>query len=353
MTAYERLRECVDSTTHGFSVGSFGATGEFSRDTGEKSWEPEDGRLGRITARGGLAFGWRNDLRPVAWESLSKARDHWQHGVVFCLPRAAARLPQAAGITELGPDHEALRTEDREDILFDLGLNQGFVNVGIRTADHRLLKELRAAAGSQLLAPGNPVLPSIIKAGPHRVFTTVIGRLEVFQPIGIERSPDGPHTHVLPKLLAKGRAHSANIPVPREWLPVLSLHPAHPCRSPLGKSKPFELTVFDDFQQWLALAGPTGFLEQKRATWSALAEAVDPADFDPGSSRMARTATRVALRQYGHFSNTRAPLLDRWQATFDGGRTAADRHHRDQPADSVDGAAKRSSEQAPTPEVAS
>ena len=323
MTPRALLLETLASAAHGFSMGSFGAIAEFSRDPGEPCRLPDGGRLGWITARGGLAFHWRDDLCALAWEGLSKPRDHWQHGVVFCLPRAAAMLRQHTGIAELGPDQGALRQADREGVLFDLGLRQGFVNVAVRTADEALLSELRAAAGSELLAPGNPILRAIIAAGPHRVFSTVIGRLEVYQPIGIERSPDGPHTHVLPKLLARGRAHAASVPVPEGWLPVLAAHPAHPCRTPGGAARPFEFGAHEQFQHWLRCAGPPGFVAQKQATWSALERGVHPTDFDPGRGRITRTATRVALRQYRHFGHGDSSLVSHWAVVFDGGRAEA------------------------------
>ena len=47
-----------------------------------------------------------------------------------------------------------------------------------------------------------------------------MGRVEVFQPIPSPdgKSPEGPHTHVLPRLLAHGRLNAATVPVPDGWL---------------------------------------------------------------------------------------------------------------------------------------
>ena len=41
----------------------------------------------------------------------------------------------------------------------------------------------------------------ILAASPHRVFVSRVGRIEVFQaiPSANGKSPEGPHTHVLPK----------------------------------------------------------------------------------------------------------------------------------------------------------
>jgi hypothetical protein len=55
--------------------------------------------------------------------------------------------------------------------------------------------------------PGNPAMGMILAANPHRVFISRLGRIEVYQPIPPPsgKSPEGPHTHVLPRLLKSGR----------------------------------------------------------------------------------------------------------------------------------------------------
>ena len=51
----------------------------------------------------------------------------------------------------------------------------------------------------------------ILAANPHRVFISRLGRIEVYQPIPPPsgKSPEGPHTHVLPRLLQSRRTHPA------------------------------------------------------------------------------------------------------------------------------------------------
>ena len=62
----------------------------------------------------------------------------------------------------------------------------------------------------------------ILAANPHRVFISRLGRIEVYQPIPPPsgKSPEGPHTHVLPRLLKSGRTHPATEPVPEGWFPA-------------------------------------------------------------------------------------------------------------------------------------
>ena len=62
----------------------------------------------------------------------------------------------------------------------------------------------------------------ILAANPHRVFISRLGRIEVYQPIPPPsgKSPEGPHTHVLPKLLKSGRTHPATDRFPRAGFPA-------------------------------------------------------------------------------------------------------------------------------------
>ena len=82
----------------------------------------------------------------------------------------------------------------------------------------------------------------ILAANPHRVFLSRLGRIEVYQPIppASGKSPDGPHTHVLPRLLKSGRTHPATEPIPDGWFPCAHLYPPHPARDGMGEARPFD-----------------------------------------------------------------------------------------------------------------
>ncbi len=311
------LEQCLASPLHGWSMGSFGAIGEFNWDQGELCQQPADGRLGCITPRGALVVQQLDLLKLVAYEYLSEDPCMWVQGMVFCLPESEAQMNNYKGITELGPDKQALKAEHRSQLLFDLGLQLGFVDVAIRTDDLALMKVLRKAEGRNLLALDNPAMKAIINASPHRVFTTAMGRLEVHQGIGIDKSPSGPHTHVLPKLLARGLSASTNVPVPAGFVPVLSLHPAHPCKDRKGLRKQFDWSQHRMFQRCLQQYGHDGFLAQKQATFAALKQGKAPENFNQGSSRLLRAATRIALRQYACIGGASCGVLDDWLTAFD------------------------------------
>ena len=64
---------------------------------------------------------------------------------------------------------------------------------------------------------------------PTRVVRTAIARAEVHSRIPRldERSPDGPHTHFLPRLLELGRDLPAGLDLPTGYAPAASWFPPH------------------------------------------------------------------------------------------------------------------------------
>jgi hypothetical protein len=229
--AYNLIAEQLADAEAQWSLGTFGAIAEFSRDPDE----PADIRHGEtsctvVTPRGGIRLTAHPDLRPIAFETI--AAQAWSQRVAFCLPEAASAMGRRKVLTELGPDNEALRAQDRDAVLFDLGLGALQADCCIRTADRELAQGLRAHAGRSLFEPGNSALGLILTGSPHRVFLTRAGRAEVYQVIPPPggKAPEGPHTHVLPKLLAHGRTHAATEPIPRGLVSCAHLYPAHPLR---------------------------------------------------------------------------------------------------------------------------
>ena len=81
--------------------------------------------------------------------------------------------------------------------------------------------------GRPLLAPGNPAGPAIGRSSPIRIFVSALARLEVHQPIPPPggRSPEGPHSHLLPRYLKEGRVHAPGSPLPAGLYCGLSLYP--------------------------------------------------------------------------------------------------------------------------------
>lgn len=310
------LRRHLHDPSSSFSIGSFGAIAEFHRDPQEALSHDDPERLTIATDRGGLQIGLFADVMPLAYETLSGRRGRWQQGVVFCLREDRALSEQRTVLSELGPDRDAIRPEDRDAVVFDMGLGARNVDFCVRTGDPALLGILRREAGRSLFAPGNPAMPAILEANPHRIAFSRLGRAEVYQAIGREKTPEGPHTHVLPKFLKSGRTHSANIPVPRGYLPCLSLYPANPLADSNGRARHFDFSHFDAFQTLLKGWGPEVYLAEKARAEDALKSGEDPTLYPPATTRLGRTALRVAVRQAAQLNRSNPAVAD-WSRVFD------------------------------------
>lgn len=301
----------------GWSVGTFGAIAEFTRNPGE----PADmhrtcDRISIVTDKGGLRIVPRPGLRLIASESPTT--ESWSHRVALCLPQESCAMSRRTALTEIGPDGGALRSQDRSGILFDLGLGALQIDACIRVADPSVVAALRTRAGKSVLAPENDVMRIVLAANPHRVFVSRIGRAEVFQPIPPPggRSPDGPHTHFLPKLLAHGRTHAATEPLPEGWIPCAHLHPAHPLRDQLGRKRAFQRERHTAFQALLESYGVPELLALKRQVVEAATVGRGPDTMTLGSDRFARATVRVTLRQLSAMEPL-SPALVEWLAAYD------------------------------------
>src|SRR5665213_2579039 len=157
--------------------------------------------------------------------------------------------------------------------------------------------------------------------------SAVTGRVEVYQPIPPPdgRSPQGPHTHVLPKLLSAGRTHAATEPIPEDLVPCLSIYPAHPAKDALGRTKPFQADRHDAFQVLLRWFGDPAMIRLKTAVAAALAGGEAPRRVENGD-RFARVWIRIALRQ-AQASGMKSPALDLWRERYE--RPGSQDHNED------------------------
>ena len=300
-----------------WSLGTFGAIAEFMRDPDEPAEiAGDETSLSVVTPRGGIRLVARPNLRPVAFETITT--QSWSQRVAFCLPAAESAMNRRAVLTELGPDTEALRTQDRDAVRFDLGLDGHQVDCCVRTADAELVAGLRAHAGRSLVEPGNPAMGLILRHSPHRVFVTRAGRAEVYQAIPPPggKAPEGPHTHVLPKLLAHKRTHAATEPIPRDLVSCAHLYPAHPLRDGYGRAIPFDAIRYTAFQRLLSRYGDIEHVRLKRNVTKAISAGAGPEAIAMPKERFAQASIRVALRQLKASEGT-SPSLAAWFAVHD------------------------------------
>jgi hypothetical protein len=318
MTTPETLiGKALADARHAWSVGTFGAIGEFMRDEGEDAHlASEDGAPVIHTRRAGLRVTPCDDVRVIAYDTLSSDGETWGQSVAFCIP-APADMEQGV-VRALGVDTDAIRWEDRDAQLFDMGVGLGHVRFCSRTRDPDLIAALTALEGQSLFSPaGAAVMSLVLKAQPHRVLLSPLARVEVYAPIPQPggQSPDGPHTHLLPKLLAAKRTHAANAPIPEGFQPVLMLHPRSPWRNAAGMRTEFDPTLDEIFEALLTDFG----LAEDRAVRTRI-EAAITAGAEPKpdlwpDTRRGRHQARITLRRLAQRQGREA--VSAWRAAFD------------------------------------
>jgi hypothetical protein len=219
-------------------------------------------------------------------------------------------MNRRAVLTELGPDTGALRADDRDGILFDIGVGALQVDACVRVSDPAVAAQLRAHCGQPTFAPGNPAGGLILAHSPHRVFVSRIGRIEVYQPIppADGKSPEGPHTHVLLDLLRHHRTHAATEP-------CAHLYPAHPAKDAQGRNRTFDPRRHALFEDMLRQFGDPQLVALKERVRTAVAAGEDPSVI-PVTGRYARTNVRVALRQL-RAADEDFPSLAAWMAAHE------------------------------------
>jgi hypothetical protein len=319
-TTVSLIGEYVADPLASWSIGTFGALAEFMRDVDEPvELAASVATATASTARGAIRVAACPQLQPVAFERPVGTDTHWAHSVALCLPEAASLMSRRTVITELGPDGEAVRAQDRGGLLFDLGLGAPHIDACVRTRDARTIACLRAAEGSGLLDPGSGVAAELVRLQPHRVFISRAGRIEVFTPIPPPhgKSPEGPHTHLLPVLLASRRTHAHSDPIPPGWLPAAYVVPAHPLADLLDRQIPFDRIRYDRFQELLCRYGDATAVAAKCEIIRAVLNGEPPPCHPSALHGITRRASSLALRQLAHL-NPDPVLLQRWRECLGG-----------------------------------
>jgi hypothetical protein len=206
----EIARRHLAEPSHGWSVGTWGAIGEFQYDADEAGLVVDLDRLSVVSRRGALHIG-----RLEGVQCFAIVNDFgWTREIAFCSTR------RGAGRTTI---HEL------DELTFDLGIGAPHIDmmVRLRSDDAATCTALREGTGRSLLEAGNPAGAAIVRTSPTRVFVSALARLEVHQPIPPPGgcSPDGPHSHLLPEYLQEERAHPPGSPLPAGLYCGLSLYP--------------------------------------------------------------------------------------------------------------------------------
>jgi len=322
---YAALMETLlDDARHGWSMGTFGAVGEFIRDDDEpviRTGSATDCCL--HTARAAIRI--KLDIAPhlIAYDTLlgdggclAGDRDSWGHSLAVCLPMPGNA--HRGAIESLGQDAAAVRAEDRDAALFDLGVGIGHVRFCLRTRDPGLIDTLLAMQGQDALGPdGGALMAAVMRAQPHRVMISPVGRIEVFAPIPPMdgESPEGPHTHLMPQLVRLERTHDSNAPIPPGFQPVLMFHPRSPWHDVMGRRIPFDSGLNADFLRLLDLHGLPDEARIRSGVESAIATGVRPDAFAWPDTRRGRAVARLTLRRLAPQSP--GELVTAWRVYHD------------------------------------
>ena len=265
-----------------------------------------------VTARGGVTITLPPGVNVIAYETPTLRDLYWTQAVSLCVEAHAARLAGRPVVTALGPDVEALRPGDRTLELFDLGLAVPSLDVCVRTADDVLLDALRRACGEPM---GPELAALLVDRSPHRVFTTVCGRIEVRTPIPQpdQASPDGPHTHLLPDRLRPDRTHPAAAPIPNGLVTCATLYPPHTVTDVSDVAVAFDTDRYAEFQKILSSFGDPVAGALKAMTLAAVRAGVGPDLTLLPRDASSRAAVVVTLRQIAHLDGP-SDTLDVWRA---------------------------------------
>ncbi|MEM6848143.1 MAG: DUF1289 domain-containing protein [Pseudomonadota bacterium] len=234
MTVRSTLERALAQPDTAVVVGCHGAVAEFMTPPGERPHVEVDGASITAVVKGGaarLTFG--DGLALFATAAPAGATKAPR---LLAAPAAHRKLPIAQGLTRLGNDPapiaramepDSLSTaQDRDLVLYDLGLGFRETRFMIRSADTTLIARLDALEGAKLgtlLAEAGTML---LEASPDRVAESPFCRVEVttkIPPPGA-RSPRAPHTHLMPGAIALGRLLPPGVGCPPEFVPVALIY---------------------------------------------------------------------------------------------------------------------------------
>ncbi|HET6376006.1 MAG TPA: DUF1289 domain-containing protein [Methylocella sp.] len=153
--------------------------------------------------------------------------DGGSEAIFLVIAKTRASLPAASVLTPLGPDEGAIAPEKRRYPLFDLGLGRADLRFCVRPAAPELTEALTRLSGQPLEEVLEKAGSLLVKHSPARVIETVLGRAEIFTPIPPPGGapPLGPHTHLLPSLLASGRSAPPGIDLPPAYALGATFYP--------------------------------------------------------------------------------------------------------------------------------
>ncbi|MEM9628787.1 MAG: DUF1289 domain-containing protein [Pseudomonadota bacterium] len=207
-------------------LGVVGALGEFMpRPDAPVAVHLEGSVLIARTEGAALRLRLEDTTRALAFSNADPADG--KEPIALVVPRQRWAVPAVSVLTALGPDREAITEDGLAGLLFDLGLGRQEARFLVRIADEHSREVMEAHLGTPLLEALPKIGPMLVRTSPPRVIETPLGRVEIATSIPPPggKSPNGPHTHLLPAYLASGRTMPAGMNIPESYLPGTILYP--------------------------------------------------------------------------------------------------------------------------------
>ena len=205
-------------------IGVVGAVAEFTAAQDEEVDVYVDGDdITAHTQNGAMRVKINDDVRALTFDPPD-----WERGarIVLAVKRERGRLPVASGVVDLGPDTDAL-VQEQNAKLYDLGLGRKEGRFCVRLGEGAAREALNGSTGLTFPQALPMIAGPLVAECPTRVVESALGRIEVQGqiPPPDAKSPDGPHTHLLPDHLETGRALPVGMDLPRAYLPGAIFYP--------------------------------------------------------------------------------------------------------------------------------
>ncbi|MEM7294715.1 MAG: hypothetical protein AAF420_15145 [Pseudomonadota bacterium] len=292
---WQLLCDLLTDEHTGAGIGCLGAIGEFAAVPGEENQVSiDDCSLSVSNSRGALKVSRECDFELLAFENLSQHPERWTVGL-SCVAPVGREL--AGGVKPLGKDAQAIVESERDAQLYDLGVPVSNMRFCVRTATPQLITALDAAAGTSILDASHALWRALLQASPTRVVISELARIEIYQPIVEDETPFGPHTHLLPDLIAARRTHSANVPIPDDHSPLLEIYPRAPWRTAANGEVQFDVDAAANFDKILRRFGVPDYVDTKTRVINALLAERSLDEIEIAPKRVARLARKIAQRQ--------------------------------------------------------
>lgn len=224
----EQLFEFVEASLRErsgcWAIGAHGAVAEFVIGDDEPAEiNVTDTFISARTDRAGLRLQKHDKTRAFAL-MLGEGE---MAALALTMPRLRLALPVNGVLTRFGPDTQAIDPDARDEVLYDLGIGRAATWFGLRTGDRDLIARLDRVAGQPWQSAMAEIDGEVIERSPTRVVETALARAEISTPIPSdgEMSPEGPHTHLLPGLLAMGLETPPEIVLPEVFVPCAVFYP--------------------------------------------------------------------------------------------------------------------------------